>query len=84
MSKRWAVAGVICIGTGMIVSGWILDKRLVSSPQAAQSDVAVVSGGIFTGPTVWHDHVRHVTCWEHGGGMSCLPDWQLTPPEHEE
>lgn len=32
---------------------------------------------------VIHDDTRNVTCWEYGGtngGISCLPDWMLTPP----
>lgn len=33
--------------------------------------------------TIWHDDDREVTCWiyhsGYAGGMSCLPDHQLTP-----
>ena len=33
---------------------------------------------------VLHDDERNVTCWilssDNGGGISCIPDWQLTPP----
>ncbi len=35
---------------------------------------------------VVHDKSRSVTCWYvgtpgNGGGLSCLPDWQLRAPE---
>jgi hypothetical protein len=43
----------------------------------------------FTGTTVQHDDQRGVTCWVYShptsreGGVSCLPDWMLTPAQHK-
>ena len=38
------------------------------------------------GIQVFHDNMYNVTCWEklgiEGGGISCIPDWQLTPPQN--
>ena len=35
--------------------------------------------------TVVHDNDRNATCWitddAQKGGISCIPDWQLTPPQ---
>lgn len=32
-----------------------------------------------------HDSVNNVTCWVYkagyAGGIDCIPDWQLTPPD---
>ena len=74
--------------TVFVVIGLAIGYLLVHvSPSARASsqpnDVDLVSG-TFGDALVWHDRVRKVTCWQGtgtSGGLSCIPDWQLAPPD---
>lgn len=37
-------------------------------------DVQRVSAGGWSGVSVWHDNVRHVTCYQGSHGLACMPD----------
>lgn len=74
-----AGVGVALIGCGAVLYGATHSWPAPPIP----NDMVLVSDYTST-PAVWHDRARHVTCWQIGDAISCLPDWQLTPPEHEE
>ncbi len=72
-------AALIALSLGLFYFG---ARSRTSAASAQPHDVDLVSG-YFGDALVWHDRVRKVTCWQGtgtSGGLSCIPDWQLTPP----
>ncbi len=51
------------------------------TPDADLKRIEIERMGFGDGVTVIHDNRRAVTCWVYtdykGGGISCIPDWQL-------
>lgn len=70
-----------------IAAGLVVGSILVLGLTACDSQAGTRTSPPrpFDGATVQHDDQRAVTCWVYSspnareGGISCLPDWMLTP-----
>lgn len=71
---------------------WVDEQKKaapVARPQTSDASIKRVEierMSFGEGVTVIHDDKRNVTCWVYstlsaGSGISCTPDWMLTPPK---
>ena len=93
--KEFVVVAIIVLVI-IVVSGCVTEQesriQRYEQPQDEQRFTVVDAKEHFLSAkekvTVIHDNKENVTCWmfrgygEEGVSISCIPDWQLTPPQN--
>ena len=66
---------LIILILAIFLSGCINEQASARDAVSQSPDMVCVYDG--PGPRVWHDNVRHVTCYTYDASIDCIPDYYI-------